>query len=54
MAVPDRNPGILPAELPDGDDLSDSAPVCQRLYGWFHYLFNMEHAKRPFRCPETM
>jgi hypothetical protein len=24
------------------------------LNGWFHYMFNMEHAKRPLRYPEKL
>ena len=29
-------------------------PVCHHLYGWFHYMFNMEYAKRPQRYPEKL
>lgn len=28
--------------------------VCCHLYGWFHYMFNMEYAKRPQRYPEQL
>lgn len=54
IPVPDENPWITKSELPYGSDLSDSAPVCHHLYGWFHYLFNIEHAKRAFRYPELI
>lgn len=30
------------------------APVCHHLYGWFHYMFNMEYAKKPLRYPEKL
>lgn len=32
----------------------NAAPVCHHLYGWFHYMFNMEHAKRSLRYPERL
>ncbi len=44
----------LPEELPNADNGADSAPVCHHLYGWFHYMFNMEHAKVAHRYPEQM
>lgn len=28
--------------------------VCHHLYGWFHYMFNMEYARRPQRYPEKL
>ena len=31
-----------------------AAPVRHHLYGWFHYMFNMEYAKRPQRYPEKL
>ncbi len=34
--------------------IDKAAPVCHHLYGWFHYMFNMEHAKRPLRYPEKL
>lgn len=31
-----------------------TAPVCHHLYGWFHYMFNMEYAKRPLKYPDIL
>ena len=31
-----------------------TAPACHHLYGWFHYMFNMEYAKRPLKYPELL
>lgn len=31
-----------------------TAPACHHLYGWFHYMFNMEYAKRPLKYPERL
>lgn len=44
----------LPEELPTAENAADSAPVCHHLYGWFHYMFNMEHAKIACRYPEQL
>ncbi len=38
----------------DRETIEGAAPVCHHLYGWFHYMFNMEHAKRPLRYPEKL
>ena len=32
--------------------IDGTAPVCHHLYGWFHYLFNVEYAHRPFPCAD--
>ncbi len=29
-----------------------TAPMCHHLYGWFHYMFNMDYARRNLRYPE--
>ena len=34
--------------------LGGKAPLCHHLYGWFHYMFNMEYAKRPLKYPEKL
>ena len=31
-----------------------TAPVCHHLYGWFHYMFNIEYAKRSLKYPDTL
>ena len=33
---------------------SGTAPICHHLYGWFHYMFNMDYARRPLRYPEKL
>ena len=30
------------------------APTAHHLYGWFHYMFNMEYAHKPLRYPEKL
>lgn len=30
------------------------APIFAHLNGWFHYMFNMQYAKRPLRYPEKL
>ncbi len=35
-------------------DPEKGAPVCEHLYGWFHYMFNMEYAKRPLKYPSAL
>ena len=32
----------------------DGAPLFSHLYGWFHYMFNMQYAKKPLKYPETL
>lgn len=29
-------------------------PLFHHLYGWFHYMFNMQYAKRPLKYPEKL
>lgn len=29
-------------------------PLCAHLNGWFHYMFNMQYAKRPLKYPEKL
>ena len=31
-----------------------TAPASHHLFGWFHYMFNMEYAKRPLKYPERL
>ena len=31
-----------------------TAPAFHHLNGWFHYMFNMQYAKKPLKYPETM
>ncbi len=31
-----------------------TAPVCHHLYGWFHYMFNLDYAREPLRYPEQL
>ena len=33
---------------------SGTAPAAHHLYGWFHYMFNLEYARRPLRYPEKL
>ena len=48
--VTDEKWGMSRAGTIDGG----TAPVCHHLYGWFHYMFNMEYAKRPLKYPEQL
>lgn len=54
LALPGDTSLCLPQELPTADNAGDSAPVCHHLYGWFHYMFNMEHAKMAHRYPARL
>lgn len=36
------------------DAKAENAPVCHHLYGWFHYMFNLENAHMPLRYPEKV
>ena len=31
-----------------------TAPEYSHLYSWFHYMFNMQYAKRPLKYPEKL
>ena len=33
---------------------SGTAPICHHLYGWFHYMFNLDYGRRPLRYPEQL
>ena len=33
---------------------SGTAPAAHHLYGWFHYMFNMEYAHKPLKYPEKL
>lgn len=35
-------------------DRRGDAPLAHQLYGWFHYFFNHEHARRPIPYPEKL
>lgn len=34
--------------------LDGRAPLDHHLYGWFHYMFNMEYGRRPLKYPERL
>ncbi len=34
--------------------IDGTVPLYFHLNGWFHYMFNMQYAKRPLRYPETL
>ncbi len=40
--------------LTPGETHEGAAPTCHHMFGWFHYMFNMEYAKRPQRYPDKI